>query len=374
MREYAQIRLAIWNDDDFTDLTPPAQLLYFMLISHPTLNKCGVGDWRPGRLTAWSPGWNRPMIEAAAAELIDKLFILIDEDTEEFLVRTYVRHDGFMKQRNMATSMARDYATVGSKALKGVIVWELQKLKRECPELKGWESSEAFALTTTKVGIDPSTYPSGNPSVDPSVKGSVNPSTDPSVDPSPTPTPTPHTFTSRGESLVPFVQEDASEAETTPPQNLDQLAAAHAAAPPMQGQGPFGTPDDPRCAEHALLEVAPPCGKCAQAREAFARQEDAAKRKQQQIIDDCDYCDDNGKADVGDGGAPLIVNCNHIDPPRAPEREPEAKPDVDLDKHLAKVRPFKTQPEPRPESTQDDEQPENNPAPTPLPKTGTGPF
>ena len=37
MRNYAQLNIAIWNDDDFRALTPQAQHLYFLLLSHPTL-------------------------------------------------------------------------------------------------------------------------------------------------------------------------------------------------------------------------------------------------------------------------------------------------------------------------------------------------
>ena len=38
MRDFAQIKLSIWNDDAFLDLSNNAQLLYFVLISHPTMN------------------------------------------------------------------------------------------------------------------------------------------------------------------------------------------------------------------------------------------------------------------------------------------------------------------------------------------------
>ena len=47
MRDYAQVRLSIWNDDDFRELSPAAQWLYFLLLTHPTLTSAGVGDWRP---------------------------------------------------------------------------------------------------------------------------------------------------------------------------------------------------------------------------------------------------------------------------------------------------------------------------------------
>ena len=108
MRDFAQIKLSIWNDDSFLDLSNNAQLLYFVLISHPTMNRAGVGTWHAGRLSGLCSSWSRPVVESAARELVDGLFIVIDEDTDEFLVRTFVRHDGLMKQRNLATTMARE--------------------------------------------------------------------------------------------------------------------------------------------------------------------------------------------------------------------------------------------------------------------------
>ncbi|MFW9228595.1 hypothetical protein [Corynebacterium striatum] len=123
MRDFAQIKLSIWNDDAFLDLSHNAQLLYFVLISHPTMNRAGVGTWHAGRLAGMCSSWARRDVERAACELIDGRFIVIDEDTDEFLVRTFVRHDGLMKQRNLATTMAREFAAVGSRAIKGVVVW-----------------------------------------------------------------------------------------------------------------------------------------------------------------------------------------------------------------------------------------------------------
>ena len=195
MRDFAQIKLSIWNDDSFLDLSSDAQLLYFVLISHPTMNRAGVGTWHAGRLSGLCASWSRPVVEAAARELIDGRFIVIDEDTDEFLVRTFVRHDGLMKQRNLATTMAREFAAVGSRSIKGVVVWELRRLHEEHPEFKGWESDEALALLKKRAidpssdpSVDPSIHPKVDPSVDPSadpyVKGAIDPKVHPSIDPS----------------------------------------------------------------------------------------------------------------------------------------------------------------------------------------------
>jgi len=201
-REYAPIRLSIWADDDFRGLSPEAQHLYFVLVTSPTLNHCGVADWRPKRIAALSRGWTVETVDRAAWELVEGLYIVVDEDTEEVLVRSFVRHDGLMKQPNMAVAMHSAHMALASSVLRGVLVHEVKRLAKDQPELKSWgaaASKDLLSEMVSREGIDPSTYPLGNPSR----KGSINPSTkgsgmdgakgsgNPSGNPSPTPRPTP---------------------------------------------------------------------------------------------------------------------------------------------------------------------------------------
>lgn len=345
MRDFAQIKLSIWNDDAFLDLSHNAQLLFFVLISHPTLNRAGVGTWHPGRLAGLCATWTRADVERAGRELIDGRFVVIDTDTDEFLVRTFVRHDGLMKQRNLATTMAREFAAVGSRSIKGVVVWELRRLHEEHPEFKGWESDEALALLKKRAvdpSSDPSVYPHVDPSVDPYVKGAIDPkvdpsidpsvrgepkgSVDPSVDPSPTTATTTTTFSrhsKRGEMLegVRGVRGERgnqtaandgadSAASNPPPQNLDELAAAHAAS----------QPDPRRCPEHQHLApgTVPNCGQCAEARIAYEEHQTAAKADEREqrrnAINNCTHCDDNGWVK----GTNPARRCNHKPPRKQP--------------------------------------------------------
>lgn len=178
-RDHAQIHLRVWEDDDWRALSSNAQHLYWTLLAHPGMSYCGVVDWRPAKLSGFVGDWTVDIVEAAARELMERLYIVVDETTEEVLVRSYVRHDGLMKQPKMATAMATAHAAVGSVALRQIVVWELQRLKREEPDLKGWGSEKASALLD-KPSLDASTFPCGkgpgNPSSNPTVKGSGHPS------------------------------------------------------------------------------------------------------------------------------------------------------------------------------------------------------
>ncbi|MDH6678429.1 hypothetical protein M2284_002632 [Rhodococcus sp. LBL1] len=215
-RDHTRIHLSIWNDDDFRDLSPRAQHLYFVLMTSPTVSYCGVGDWRPARIMPLAASWTVDEFDAAAVELAERLYVVIDEGTEEFLVRSFVRNDGLMKQPKMAVAMAKAFATVASRSLRGVAVHELQRLRQEFPDLHGWGSEQASELLG-KASVDPSTYPTGFPSVKGSVKGKSTPSSKGSGEGSttPAPTPTPLLLTPKGGSAEPTADGQSPEQRAT---------------------------------------------------------------------------------------------------------------------------------------------------------------
>lgn len=138
-RDRANIRTDMLADDDFRSLSMPAQHLYLMLLIHPTLNYAGVADWRAGRLAAMTAGVTREVIEVAAGELASKHFVHVDEDTEEVLIRSFVRHDGLLKQYRLPVSMAKDYAGIASPDIRMFFAHELKRLNDEMPDEKCWD-------------------------------------------------------------------------------------------------------------------------------------------------------------------------------------------------------------------------------------------
>ncbi len=314
-REYAQIRLSIWNDDDFRALSPSAQWLYFLLLTHPTLTSAGVGDWRPNRLAALARGHDVAAVVEAGAELARRLYIVVDTDTEEYLVRSFHRNDDLLKMPNMATAAARAAAEVASSGIRGVIVFELNRLKRERPGMKGWGSQELLELMGGEA-IDPSVYPCWNPSIKGSVDPSVNPSPNPSVKGSGNPSVYPSV---KGEGIPsgnPSVNPSPSTATATATHNTQPSTgggkvvgnvtggAEPSFSPPQNFQIPDAWLDDPgaaRCATHIGDPHPPPCGGCADARKSAERASwgRAAQRRQQAAakraaIEGCELCDDGG--------------------------------------------------------------------------------
>lgn len=152
--DYAPIRRDLWADEDFGDLPALAQWLYLHVVTSPSLSYCGVSDWRPARIAARTSDLDAGDVERIALDLEVNAYLVIDRDTEEALVRSWVKHDGLMGKWNMAAAMARTYAEVVSRPLRGVIVHELKALRDDEPDLRGW-AREDVERVLRKPSLDP---------------------------------------------------------------------------------------------------------------------------------------------------------------------------------------------------------------------------
>lgn len=170
-RTSSYVKTSIWSDE-FRALPSAAQHLYIAMWTSAGLSYAGVADWRPARLAKIAADLTPTSVVGAGLILHRELYIVVDEETEEVLIRSFIRNDGLMDQPNVAAAMVSDYAKIASPAIRGVIVHELQRLFEESPELKGWRDP--------KSGKERASTLLGNPSVDPSINpsgwGSPNPS------------------------------------------------------------------------------------------------------------------------------------------------------------------------------------------------------
>lgn len=140
-RDHARVNVTIWGDPAFRALPPPAQHLYLTLWTSPDLSYAGVHDWRPARLSGLANGWGQEAIERAADCLSARHFLVIDHETEEALIRSWIRWDGLMKQPRMAISCITAYAAIYSNRLREVIVHQLLGEKERLPNLSCWSDS-----------------------------------------------------------------------------------------------------------------------------------------------------------------------------------------------------------------------------------------
>lgn len=154
-RDHARISTAILDDPDYLALNSVQQNLYLASILAKDLSWCGVTSYAPARFVGIASDITRPKVIQGLKVLEDKRFLVIDRDTSEILVRTYVRHDGIMKQPNVAKACAKAVNRVYSPLVRASIVTELARLWEENPEARGWvgfseADPELFELVLSK--------------------------------------------------------------------------------------------------------------------------------------------------------------------------------------------------------------------------------
>jgi hypothetical protein len=154
-RDHARIHLDIWGDDDWLDLPADAQCLYMTIYTSPGRTLCGAHEWNAGKIGQRAADWTKERIEAAAEVLSERLFLIVDADTNECLLRSWIKHDGLWRTPNMAVSVANARANVASRTLRGVIVFELLKLRDAEPESSSWDRAAVQSMLKQKA-IDPS--------------------------------------------------------------------------------------------------------------------------------------------------------------------------------------------------------------------------
>lgn len=200
-RDHARINLTIWGDPDFRALPVPAQHLYLLLWTHPDLSYCGSLEWRPGKMSGFTAGRRRVDVEQAADCLRARHFIVVDEETEEVLVRSWVRWDGLMKQPRMAVSCVTAYGNLGSETLRRALVHELRNLRERHPDLSCW-SDDRIAQVLTHPAVSAKGLPVPSDPFDPELAPTLDPGLDPGLPqtqvgvctpPTPTPAPAPST-------------------------------------------------------------------------------------------------------------------------------------------------------------------------------------
>lgn len=307
--DHARIKRDIWSSDEFLDLSGGAQHLYFILWTHPSRSFCGSLEWHPGKLASLAADLTPESVVRDGIELAQNLFIAVDLDTEEALIRSWIKHDGLYRQPNMAVAMSTARAALTSRGLRGIVVNEVTKLRTAEPTLPAWKRDQVANLLEQKA-VDPADFLAGspwakgsvNPFGNPSRKGSVNPSVNPSINPSVSPFDNPSVNPKPNPSVNPSVSPSPS-----PTPNSNSLNSGY-----VSTEGNDASANEPpplHCSQHIDEPTTAPCRACGdarRAREVWDRNEaHAVKRAQsseakrraeliQDAIDECELCDENG--------------------------------------------------------------------------------
>lgn len=180
-RDHGRLLCRIWNDKDFRALPRTAQALYAQLLSQKEINNAGV---LPLMLSKWAKGCDgltQQDIIADLAALVDARFVAVDSDSEEVLVRSFIRNDGVLKQPNVFKNALRSAEAVESEGIRRVLASELRRTGRSDaartaeildPEEQGSEPfPNPFETTPNHVQNPPESDPPSpeeNPSSNPS--------------------------------------------------------------------------------------------------------------------------------------------------------------------------------------------------------------
>jgi len=147
-RKYARLMVTIWKDDDYKSLGLELQGLYNALLAYPDISWCGIIDYIPKRLIQIDKTLTEVSLWEKLATLHNHGMIAIDQSTDEMLVRTFIKHDGIMKQPNVAKAMAKAIDSVHSETLRDMIFYELGRLYIADPDMDGFTAlDQGFGLT-----------------------------------------------------------------------------------------------------------------------------------------------------------------------------------------------------------------------------------
>lgn len=126
-RNYGRTSTSIWRDKDFLKRTPEARFVYTMLFNQANITACGVLELT---VTRWArnTGYSVAVVEEALNELEDHDYVVVDGDTEELLIRSFVKWDGGAGNDLRRRAIRDSASTVGSDRLRAAIAHQLDKM------------------------------------------------------------------------------------------------------------------------------------------------------------------------------------------------------------------------------------------------------
>lgn len=289
-RAYANVATALWRDDEFRPLSLAAQHAYLLLMSQPDISAAGILSLNLTRWASRTKDVTRASLRAAIEELEANRFVALDEETEELLVRSFVRWDNGYSNPKRRPVIKDAASHVESGTLRRVLAAELDRLGLPGAEWVGWVSdSHADSPSDSQSGVESSedhaeAFPQGN-SLSDSHPDTVSPSDRVVVTKEVVPQPATHT----------------PQPALRPPVASLSGGRAH---------DPRDEPPPARCDDHIRDLSPPPCGACADARRALEaweaarraadltnRSAEAHKRAEaaRLAIDACGLCDSHGR-------------------------------------------------------------------------------
>lgn len=121
-RTEARIKCEIWDDEDFRTLTLEAQWLYHAILEQKDLSLCGVLTWTPKRFAKLASNAKAGETKRALELLRTKRYVVLDEDTDELWVRTFITNDRVLDNPNTIIGMSQAFGAIHSQPIRRALV------------------------------------------------------------------------------------------------------------------------------------------------------------------------------------------------------------------------------------------------------------
>jgi hypothetical protein len=187
-RGHGRILTSAWEDDDFLALDEREQRLYLFLISQPNLNHAGLLDLTLRRWARKARGLTVAELEKRIGRLEEMNFVVVDDDTEELLIRSFVRNDGVWRMPKVMGAMVSGALEISSRKLQLALLAEmdripLHELSAEPAKLRNGGTGPSIQEQVAD-HINALRKAFGNPTPDPSEGGDEGGNGTPSATPS----------------------------------------------------------------------------------------------------------------------------------------------------------------------------------------------
>ncbi len=175
-RNYAQMSCAMWRNEDFKLLSQPAQHTYFMLSTQADISAAGILSLNAKRWSTRTKGITTDDVVNALNELQAHRFVIFDTDTEELLVRSFIRWDGGYNNPKRRPVILRAAKAAESMLIRRALAAELSRLDLPADGLvDDFQASDDTSSPVHDESIDDGLFSLEN-SLSTSQSGSASPS------------------------------------------------------------------------------------------------------------------------------------------------------------------------------------------------------
>lgn len=142
MASYVKLLRSIWQDSEFLALPASPQRVYMLLMSQPDISHCGILPLTPGRWGHLAADTDADSVRRDIHILMQPArttapFVLVDDGTEELLVRSYTKYDEGYRVPNGRIALARAIERVMSVPLRQAVLTLVESLAITLPSTQG---------------------------------------------------------------------------------------------------------------------------------------------------------------------------------------------------------------------------------------------